>query len=60
MPEGWGNPKPLDERSKWHYFEEDGRSLCGKYGFFTGRLEEGSDESPDNCAECKRQLAKRS
>ena len=50
---GW----PLLSR-KAHYFVGT-RSLCGKWGFYAGRLEEGSDGSPDDCAECSRRLAKR-
>jgi len=28
-------------------------------GFFRGKLEQGNDDSPDNCAECKKRLKKR-
>ena len=52
--EGWGFP--LLSR-KAHYFMR-GRSLCGKWGFF-GEVEPGNDDSPDNCAECKKKLQKR-
>lgn len=57
---GWGNPSPFSARSKWHYFGEDGRSLCGKWGRFAGQpqVEEGRDDHADNCAECKRRRAK--
>lgn len=52
---------------KWHYVTDadgDGRSLCGKWArspFAAGVLHvaDGKDESPDNCAECKRRKAKR-
>ncbi len=52
--EGWGFP--LNSR-KAHYFV-DSRSLCGKWMFF-GNLEQGNDESPDNCTACKKALHKR-
>lgn len=54
--EGWGWPA---NSKKAHYFLEGSiRSLCGKWAF-TGERESGKDESPDNCAECKRRLLKR-
>lgn len=58
---GWGNPKPFSTRSKFHYYGEDGRSLCGKWFRFAGQpeVEEGMDEHSDNCAECKRKKVKR-
>ena len=32
MPDtGWGNPRPFSGTSKFHYFGEDSRSLCGKW-----------------------------
>ena len=55
LKEGWGHPGHYQSR-KWHYFRE-ARSLCGKW-MFTGVLEQGSDDSPDNCASCKRKRAK--
>ena len=54
--EGWAR---VDYSRKWHYFV-DGRSLCRSYGVFDKvSLEQGNDNSPDNCAICKRKLAKR-
>ncbi len=53
--EDWGLP---GTSKKAHYFV-DGSALCRKWGFYYGQLEQGKDESPDNCAECKRILAKR-
>lgn len=61
ITEGWGWPS---NSKKAHYFLKNLRSvmgaqsLCYKWGFF-GKLEIGNDESFDNCAECKRRLAKR-
>ncbi len=54
MSEGWGFPA---KSRKAHYFV-DGISLCGKWMFF-GELEQGNDNSPDNCATCKKKLLKR-
>lgn len=52
---GWGRPA---NATKWHYFPQDqGMSLCHKWGFYFGTVEQGSDDHPDNCAECKRMLA---
>jgi hypothetical protein len=53
---GWGNPDPYRTTSKFHYFDEDGRSLCGKWGRALGHptVEEGMDVHVDNCAACQR------
>ena len=54
--EGWAH---VNFSRKWHYFV-DGRSLCRSYGVFPSvQLEQGNDESPDNCAICMKKLAKR-
>lgn len=53
--EGWGFP--LNSR-KAHYFV-DTFSLCRKMGFYRGDLEQGNNNSPDNCAECRKRLAAR-
>jgi len=52
--EGW---TWLYNATKWHYFV-DGRSLCGKYMLFGqgNDLEQGHNNSPDNCVSCKRKL----
>ena len=55
--EGWGSPPWA---RSWHYITSDGRSLCGKIGFaFTLPLEQGNDDSTQNCAVCRKRLAKR-
>lgn len=54
LTEGWGWPA---FSKKAHYFL-DGRSLCMKW-LFGGPLESGNDNSDDNCAACKRAVAKR-
>jgi hypothetical protein len=53
---GWGNPEPFRSTSKFHYYDEDQRSLCGKWGRVAGlpTVEEGMDEHADNCAACKK------
>ncbi len=55
--EGWGVPGTGRRIRKAHYFV-DGRSLCREWRFSRGPLGHGNDESPDNCAECKRTLLK--
>lgn len=53
MKEGW---KYLLNSTKWHYFVE-GRSLCGKWATFgNDGLEQGNDESEDNCAGCRKKF----
>lgn len=53
--EGWGFP---GTSKKAHYFV-DATSLCRKWGFYFGPLEQGNDNSLDNCAACMKELAKR-
>lgn len=56
MNEGWNW---LMNSRKWHYFV-DKSSLCGKWAILNDDdLEIGSDDSPDNCAVCRRKLEKR-
>lgn len=50
---GWGLPRGS---RKWHYFKEDGMSLCNKFGFYRGDKKQGNDESNDNCTACKKAL----
>lgn len=61
MAEGWGQPLAS---KKFHYFKDSAFSLCSKW-FWTPALEEpdealemGKDDHPDNCAQCKKLLAK--
>jgi len=42
---------------KAHYIGENCRSLCGRY-IWIGPVEQGNDNSSDNCAICKRKLKK--
>lgn len=50
---GWGFP--LNSK-KAHYFI-NGQSLCHKW-LYLGALEDTNDDSPDNCAVCRRKLLK--
>jgi len=55
--EGW---TWLYNSKKWHYFTKNGRSLCGKWWLRGRPLEEDNDDdSPVNCAACRRALEKR-
>lgn len=57
VSEGWTNLG--GQSKKWHYII-DGRSLCHKWMVWkTHELEQGEDDSPDNCADCRRRLGKR-
>lgn len=57
IKEGWGFPI---SSKKAHYFVGNiGMSLCRKYGFYTADVEQGNDNSPDNCVSCKELKAKR-
>lgn len=54
--EGWWWPS----NSKKAHYMLDGRSLCLKWMCMGApTLEQGNDESIDNCAECKKRLKKR-
>lgn len=54
--EGW---HWLSNAPKWHYFAAGGRSLCGRWMTFGRTFEQGNDGSPDNCADCRKRVAKR-
>lgn len=50
-PQGWGY---ISNSRKWHYYV-NGRSLCRKFmKLSSADLEQGNDDSSDNCAECRR------
>ncbi len=55
--EGWAFPGH-GQRTKAHYFV-DGRSLCGKWGFYSGPLGLDDYASPDDCPTCRRRFEKR-
>jgi hypothetical protein len=53
--EGWGWPY---NSKKSHYFREgEIVSICRRWAYI-GPRETGKDDSPDNCAKCKRRVAK--
>lgn len=54
-PEGWAW---LANAPKWHYFV-DNHSLCGRWAYFGDVLEQGNDDSTDNCKACATKLKKR-
>ena len=53
--EGWGFP---GQARKAHWMLDSGRSLCGGWGFYQGPVEQGNDDSPDNCQACKQRRLK--
>ena len=57
ITEGWGW---LLNSTKWHYFLADGKSMCGKWlRLSNDDQEQGNDDSPDNCAACRKKLKAR-
>lgn len=55
---GWMAEKPMTSRV-YHYIGGEGRSLCGRYGFYSGELmaDQGKPErGREDCAECFRRL----
>lgn len=55
VQEGWWWPS---NARKAHYMVNN-RSLCGRWGSFASlTLKQGNDASRNNCAECKRRLAR--
>ena len=52
--EGWVN---IIGSTRWHYIRES-RSLCGRWLYLGNDafLEQGNNDSPDNCAACRRKL----
>lgn len=54
--EGWTY---LINSPKWHYFVGN-RSICSRFMLLSlPELEQGKEESPDNCKACKTKLLKR-
>ncbi len=53
--EGWNY---LINSPKWHFFKADGRSLCGRWLTFARDHHASGDDSPDNCAACKKKVVK--
>lgn len=53
---GWSRPINCN---KHHFFGEDEiTSICGKWMYFGHDRETDTFESPDDCADCRRQLNK--
>jgi hypothetical protein len=50
-PEGWGVIRPGDRKA--HYYR-DMFSLCGRVGFYNGKLDPDDSPSPDDCAACRK------
>jgi len=48
--EGWA--APVNTR-RWHYFR-DGRSLCGRWGYFGSLWDQSLQYVSKDCAECRR------
>ncbi len=56
--QGWNY---LTNSPKWHYFV-DGQSMCGRWlglGLNDCNDDPKTDNSPDNCAACKKKVVKR-
>jgi hypothetical protein len=49
---------PVNSRKAHFYKEGDDTSVCGKWLVFSSVREQGNDNSSDNCAACKKRLAK--
>ncbi len=55
LNQGWGIP---GRAKKAHYFKEgESISICGRW-MYTGEREEDFDQSPDDCAQCTRKVAR--
>jgi len=58
MAKGWAK---IDNRGKYHFYKDDGGSLCGKYRVMfvpESAFENARDEHEENCKECMRRIAK--
>ena len=51
---GWGKPW---NAKKWHYFDGDTISLCGKW-WYLGERDDTLDDPPDNCVVCMKKKVK--
>lgn len=53
LPAGWARPASA---SKWHYFPAgEPRSLCMQWAL-VGERDDSDDDSPQNCASCRRKV----
>lgn len=55
LTEGWGVIRPGDRKA--HYYRLM-MSLCGRVGFYQGELEPDNGPSRDDCAACRKVLAR--
>lgn len=53
--EGWGVIRPGDRKA--HYYRSM-TSLCPRVGFYRGPLDADDKPSPDDCAACRKELAR--
>ena len=53
--EGWGVIRPGDRKA--HYYRSM-TSLCRRVGFYRGPLDADDKPSPDDCAACRKELAR--
>lgn len=65
VKEGWWRSPLETSRMKYHYYNEKGMSLCGKYYLFYapgGSIHPDSEGyfigSPDSCKTCSKKLVK--
>lgn len=52
---GWDKPGLA---KKYHYFDDAVVSLCGRWMLLTQDLDDQMDDHKENCAACKREVAK--
>lgn len=53
LKQGWHRPQ---NSRKWHYYNPDGRSLCGKWVLFGGIIRQENQAlktSDDDCGKCR-------
>ncbi len=56
---GWWTPTPNRRNAKFHYIADDAFSLCKRWIYINGYIEEGRDDHPNNCKPCRLALAQR-
>lgn len=59
MARGWA--KLVSGARKFCYYPESGRSLCGRSAALTNdpdAFDDSSDDHPENCAACRKRVAK--
>ena len=53
--EGWGVIRPGDRKA--HYYRGS-TSLCRRVGFYFGPIDADDQPGPDDCAACRKELAR--